>query len=443
MYDINHVPVQAREGLEFINFQKDTFYKELVNELDRQLKENSKLTEVDALLKIMETYTGFKNITLVLHEDVMMSLAVDTGYFLPNHVLNNRMVDELINPKDSTVFKMLKKKNTDFLKGEVDLTTGKVSGCFSDLEITIYCPTTYGHAFSEKVRPKNNMSDAEVLAVFLIHELGHPFSMCYLSVEEYKKNFTSYCALNLMTNEKRGKEQITILLEACEVLDIKPSKDKIKLLESNNDVESKIAYLETEYVAKVRSKSLSVGVSEMTSEVMADIYAMRMGAGQNAVHAISLFKRVGEQKDLTLLGLTICAELTSLVSVVPGVYTMLTILSGFMRFSRNISGDYDTDERRMDEMLRQSILQIREDKSLSAKDKLTIISNIDELRKKSLATRLASADALNPVQHTVRRFMYNLLTRGDFSKREFEHYTRTLAVHELSLLEHKFANMIA
>lgn len=440
MYDINHVPVQAREGLEFINFQKDTFYKELVQELDRQFKENNKLTDSESLLKIMETYTGFKNITLVLHEDIMMNLAVDTGYFLPNHVLNNRMTDEFINPKDSTVFRTLKKKNTDLLKGEVDLTTGKVSGCFSDLEMTVYCCTTYEHAFTEAIRPKG-MTDAELFAVFLMHELGHAFSMCYTAAEEYKKNIVSHCALALMTKEKRSKEQTIVLLEACDVLDIKPSKDKIKLLESSDDVESKIAYLETTYINDVRSKSLSMGVPAMTSEVMADVYAMRMGAGQNALKAISMFKKVGEKQDLSILVLSICAGLTNFYPVVPGIYTALVVISGLTRFGRNVSGDYDTDERRMDEMIRQSIIQIREDKSLGNKDKLEIISNIDELRKKTLATRIASADALNPVQHAVRRFVYGLLTHGDFSKREFEHYTKTLASHEVSLLEHKFANL--
>ena len=189
----------------------------------------------------------------------------------------------------------------------------------------------------------------------------------------------------------------------------------------------------------------------MTSEVLADTYAIRMGFDKGllaGLHSLYVTNKISIRNGSFALG----AIMTSIVAIsnlhiavaigsvsIPILGAMFLTLSSILwtmgYFNSKVSGTYNTDQRRFEDAIRQLIAKVKVDKEMNDLDKKELINLIDESLKIN--------EQLKPVFNGTAfgRFTGWLVAGADFKNREFEHYTQALANNEISLLGAKLSNL--
>lgn len=434
-------------GMEFLEWQGSSFYDELTAYLGENISPmgvlSSSVFEKGSHLKdIIKKYTGFANIKLFALQEG--NLAVDSGYMAPNAILNNQGLDKWLDHTNTTLYRWFKNSKDDVFKGHIDYNTGKVSGAFSELPFGIYINVNLHHTFKPSLLKKFNVTLPSVLAGAIVHEVGHMFTGCMLVHDTIKDNMLLKAGLRFYKEAKTTEERITIIKDTRKLLDIKEKDGSLEEVAKSSDENAYILYYNQMIKRRNNNRALSLGVTEMTSEVLADMYAIRMGCHEGAMNAISLLVSTGILLPLIgnfLLTALMVAVFTAYFGAAVGVAffvggTFSAIVTFFSYFSIGYSGIYNANHRRLDDGVRQLIAKLKEDKNLDPKGKVDLINQLDKL--------MVLLKEVTPwYENTfVRRFMGRVMQLSDFKYVEIEHFTSTIQNHEVIILGHKLEQIV-
>lgn len=433
-------------GTEFIDFQNNDFY----NEMCRIIKEHTRVADgrtrleesvTDELLKTIREYTGFVNITFKFSENG--NLYVDTGYFAPGHVLNNAGVDRLLKATQTTLYRWYTENKEKVFKGGVSYSTGKVFGAFCTIPIELGININMDDYFPADKVKKWGVPIEGMLAGAICHELGHAWSGCMMLMTVLEDNLVAQTALQFYRGAKRPDERVVVLKDAATLLGMKPGQqdELLEFAKSEGD-EAFMMYFTKMTAQRNNQRALSVGVTQMTSEVVADMYAIRMGCDKGIVAAIGvltdrgvivnvmdnfLISCVAAMYSAYIVALFATITGISLQAVIPALFISFFLTSILTYFSRGYSDVYNADHRRMEDAMRQLIAKLKDNKKMPAPDKTKLVAEIAQL--------LEHLKTMRPwYESTVVGRMWGWIFSGsDFKLKEIEHYTQALNNNEISV----------
>jgi hypothetical protein len=433
-------------GMEFIDFQSSDFYTKLSSYLESQIDAEGFLSPESAkgIKPLIAEYTGFKNIDIKFEQSG--NLSVDTGYFSPNHVLNNDMVDELLKTTETTLYRWFTQNTDKLFRGGIDYKTGKVTGSFQTVPVTLRINVNLNQTFPKDKVGKFGIPLQGILCGAIAHELGHVFSGCMMMSTVVSDNLTAKAALRFYRTSNTEEDRVVVLKDIGALLDV-PAAKQAELQRLAQDPDDKAVFMYFDKMVSQRNmrRSLSVGVERMSSEVVADMYAIRMGCDKGIIAAISILTDHGCIQTVvnSLLTATMFTLLlfpsALMMSLGAGGIAVALMFSFFTftfvfvmdYFSKGYSGVYNADHRRFDDAARQLIQKLKEDKSAPASQKAQMVKEIDQL--------MVHAKTLRPWYEStvIHRFMGWVFSQSDFKLQEIEHYTGVVANHEVNTFSHK------
>lgn len=438
-------------GLEFINFQSTDFYRKMSTSLESQIGPDGALSKeaIPGIKTLIEEFTGFKNVDLKFSSGG--NLSVDVGYFSPNHVFNHQLADELMKPTQTTLYRWFTQNKDKVFKGGIDYTSGKVLGSFQTLPVTFRINPNLKATFPADKVKKFGVPLAGILTGAIAHELGHVFSGCMMLLTVASDNLYLKSALRYYREAKDITDRVVVLKDVASLLDVPAAKQgELQKLAQDQDDKTLFLYFDKLIAQRNMRRSLSVGVEAMSSEVVADMYAIRMGCDKGVIAAIGIMVDQGcIQTTLdslliaaatTLLALPAWLALTAPLGMA-GAFFMAMVFYMFIfvlnYFSKGYSGVYNADHRRFEDAVRQLIQKLKEDDKMPMAEKNALSDEVQQL--------LAHANWLRPWYEStvIHRFMGWVFSQADFKAQEVEHYTSVIANHEVNTISVKLARLKA
>lgn len=446
---------QDRAGMEFIDFQTTRFYNALSACVEKYIAVGASGNVLGQgfskeVLPIIEEFTGFNNITIKYESQG--NLAVDTGYFSPKNVLNNEYADTLLNTTKTTLYRWFAENKVKLFNGTVDYKSGKVTGSFKTIPVNMHINVNLDVIFEPTLVLKTGVPLSGMLAGVIAHELGHVFGGCMMLHTATSDNLVAKAALRHYRAAESTEDRVVVLKDTAAILEVDPAKlAELQTIAKSDSNNSFLLYWNKLTVQRNSRRSLSVGVERMSSEVVADMYAIRMGCSKGVIAAIS--SMVDRGAITTVVNslyaatvLTIVAEfLFAPILLALGSFTGCIMFSGVVfsvifiadYFSKGYSGVYNADHRRFDDAIRQMLARFKEDSRISTAEKAELTKEIDQLLELG-KTYKPWYD--NTVIYRTVGWIFN---GGDFKKQEIEHYTQVLNNHELTLMSSKLAALKA
>jgi hypothetical protein len=445
----------SRAGIEFIDFQTTRFYDILSTAVEKNitLVNGKSVLGKDVakdILPIIEEFTGFKNITVKLEEKG--NLAVDTGYFSPHHVFNNEGTDQLMGITKTTLYRWFAENKVKLFKGSIDYSTGKVSGSFATIPVNLHINVNLSVPFEPEKVAKYGVPIHGIIAGAIAHELGHVFGGCMMIYTAASDNLVAKAALQFYKKAEREEDRVMVLKDTASILELDPAKiAELQAIAQNPNEEAFVLYWNKLTVQRNSRRSLSVGVERMSSEVVADMYAIRMGCDKGIIAVISAFIDIGAITHV-VNSLISAALFTIIIEMLmtPGIALTLaagggilpfTIFSGCLfttlfvceYFSKGYSSVYNADHRRFEDALRQMVAKIKEDKGVGSAEKAELVKTVDQMLELNKKFKPWYDNTV------IQRAMGWVFNGGDFKLQEIEHYTQVLSNHELNVFAVKLA----
>lgn len=420
-------------GLEFMDFQNKDFYNQMVDLLSPVIANNTLHEIPEQLNECIAKYTGFKNITFHLVE--WGNVGIDTGFMSPFNIFNNKDIDIVLPKSQTTLFRWFKENKKNLLKGTIDFSTGKVGGDYSTLPMNIYI-NKHVSEYMRGVKPEE-LSGA--LATTFAHELGHGFSAVMGIHQSMVNNIAIRAMLHFMSDSKYGQATVGVVKDTLGILEVDKSlyRDIEKMI-TDDDKEAALIYVSKLKANQDQMNTRSLGVKEMNSEVIADLYAVRMGCDKHMVNHLkglhlSLAKKItflwfpwlAMTSILTIIGVPVLAAATG--ASVGVIYLALA--------STLLSSEYNTDYRRLLNIFQEQIQRVKSDKFLSPKEKAEYVRMVNE-----------AVQVLKEVkpffEDTGMQRLIGWLNEGDnFKQQQLEHYTQIVANNQMTLLNEQIQQL--
>lgn len=439
------------DGLEFIEFQKSDLYRKLSEHIKSFIDEDNKLDQKCAagIKALLKEHTGFSNIKITFKPEGNFN--VDVGFFSPNHVINNQFVDDLLKVNETTLYRWFSKNKDKIFKGSIDYKTGKVDGSFAEVPVIMNINPDLNQTFPKDKVAKFGVPLEGVVAGAIAHETGHIFGACMMLQTNASDNVLAKAALMHYRGANK-EDRVVVLKDIASVLDMKvPKQDELESLAGQEGDETIFLYFNKMISQRNTSRSLSVGVSKMSSEVVADMYAIRMGCDKGVIAAIAILTDHGcittVLNSLIVAGLltTLFTGNLTIIALILGapvaptfamVGTFFSVMFFIDYFGRGYSGVYNADHRRMDDALRGLIAKFKDDKNIDSNQRKELVLEIEKL--------LVLNNKLKPwfANTAIYRAVGWLFSGSDFKAQEVEHYTQVLSNHELNLFSHQLKQVV-
>lgn len=433
--------LNAVDGFEFMDFQKPTVYKGLVEILNRVCKREA---DGDVVLKwndnAIATFEDFildsTGILVKVNDDNSVgNAAIEAGYFSPNNLLNIEGLDAWYDAKHTNVAQAMKTLRVDILKGWVDTSTGKVGGDFSKIQFNLWVQGYIDSFMKTKKLEKFNVTPAEAIAGIVLHELGHAFTAFVFAFQSALDAIFPLAAVRMAVNAQGENQRAQIIKDSLKAMECseKIKDSDLHLLETSEGIS---LFFDKALENRNLRRTLSLGVTSRSSESFADIFAVRMGAGRPLIAAIASMQR----EMPTFIRVFMSAYLFVIYAAwfntgvgAAAVITYNTIISLLELTDRLVpDSSYDSPYRRLRAMLREMISEIQSTDYLTPIDKKRTINNCKELAKKI-------EDEKSLLESTaVQRTLGWLCSGSDFRAQDFEHHTQDLMAHEISLYKDYF-----
>lgn len=450
MFGIDFLRQGKLSGLEFMDFVTNNFADELTAAIEPHVTINRADETVlngsvgDAILPIIEKYTGFKNITIEMMD--VANFMVDVGYLSPGNILNIQGIERWYDVTASTLSQWYSKNKSKIFKGTIDYRTGKVDGSYSELPIKLFLGRPVGDIFKKSEVQKLNISVAEMIAACIAHEMGHCFAACSTIDTIANDNFVIRGALSALGAATTKEKRVTVIRNASTLLsaDIESRDNLEAMAEKEDGVNDIIIYFNALISRRNSRRALSMGVEQMSSEVLADMYAIRMGFDRGITATLKIFAQgrvAGIFQSTGIMSLLLSMMLLQLLPVAPLLY-LIMLAGGFLTSFifiygvMSYSNDYNSPFRRFEDAIRQMIAKLKET-DMPAKDKLAFAERA--------AVLLKQCEELRPIiaGTVVDRMLGRLMQGSDFKYQEFEHFTQVIANNEMEILNVKIANLSA
>ena len=411
-------------GLEYLDWQnKSSVFNELKTVLEDAF--NPTLKVFDFNRNVRAALSGIIKNNLQMNVDIVagdVGPAVDTGYVIPGSVLNNRGIEDWYGKQYSKFAEAFKDLKKNVIKGYADPKTGKLEGDYRLIPFSIFLDGGLFTAKMEERLLKYGSTAPEAYAAFILHECGHIFSTLLYVSSKILDNAIVAQATKMYLKESDKSKRTTILKEASAELGAIGDVPTTDL-----DEDGVVIYFSKNIVNRDYRRSLSLGVATMTSEVLADAYAARFGAGHHLVSGLAA---------LGFVSLWDSVKVTALIALIftlfTGVSFMFLFTIGMIGFwtgyhSAVIVGDiYDSPYRRLKTILRDSITEIQTSGSTGAEK----LKGIEALRKMD---KIVEENKTFYESKAYQRLIGWMLNGSDFRKNDFENYTADLISTRLSL----------
>jgi len=449
MFGIDFLRQGKLSGLEFMDFQLNNFAQELAAAIEPHVTERDGEAILngsvgDAILPLIQKYSGFSNITVEMMD--MANFMVDVGYMSPNNILNIKNIEDWYDVTSSTLSQWYSKNKSKLFKGSIDYRTGKVEGAYAELPIKLFLGRPVGQIFKKADVQKLKISVAEMTAACIAHEIGHCFAACSTIDSVANDNFVIRGALGALGAANTKEKRVTIIRNASTLLsaDIE-SRDNIEAMAEKEDgVNDIILYFNALISRRNTRRALSLGVDQMSSEVLADMYAVRMGFDRGITATLKIFAqgRVASIFQSTgVMCLLVSVAFIQLLPVAPLVYMIFLAGSFLASFvfvygMLSYSGDYNSPFRRFEDVIRQMIAKLKET-DMPTKERLEFAERAALLLKQCAELRPIISGTV------IDRTLGRLMQGSDFKYQEFEHFTQAIANNEMEILNIKIANLSA
>lgn len=422
----------AGAGLEFLNRVKNsTFFKDLSFIIAKYINREGAIiegakVEID---KCIWEHTGIQVKTTLLDEGNMFT---DAGFISPGNLLNNPNIEDFLTSKCSTIGEAYDVLVSKVIRGTIDPENGRVSGDYSEVKFKLGINYNISEFIDLDVVAKFKASIEDIVAAIILHEVGHMFFGLYFINRDTIDYLIQTYSIEMIQKAPTEKEKVAIFNDTSNLLDMEGVK--VKELESLDADEVVIAFQKGLMNRNYR-RTLSLGMSEMTTENLADAFSIKMGAGHSlAIGLRSLYVKTN-RKLLSDLWVCLRFRLLSLLIPIIGIYfyvrflfsTFFLILQSLFVFkNKMVSGTYNTDYRRIKEILNQEIADFSKSE-FDQKEKVKVIKTIKDIEK--IAEEQKSFYEGTAVQRTIGW----ICSGSDFKKREFENYSNDLLNHKLTI----------
>lgn len=261
---------------ESIDFQSGMFGKELEAVIKSIKDDGVKTKDLQAceqkkiLQSIIQKHTGL-NINLILDTEQIACVYLPTVH--RNHLFYYNEYRHLYELKDSmAIFKTIKEIKQ---KNTVNLSTSKVTGIFSKLEVDIHLQV---NSFLEhKMRPNQ-------ITAILLHEIGHLFTYYEYITRQHSTNQVLAGVLRSVFNGDSIKEREFVFEQAGILMggDKNTFKDIVK--QDDTRVISTVVY--SKHVEMMKSELGTDSYDYTACEQLADQFATRHGYGRPLIEAL-------------------------------------------------------------------------------------------------------------------------------------------------------------
>lgn len=422
------------DGQEFMDYQKGDLFKDLAKMLEKSLIQEGNNWYLDRegdgpedLEKVIMEHTG---ILIELNSMQVQNAAVDAGFINPGNVLNIKGIENFMSAKDSSIGQTFKRLKADVLKGWVDTSTGKIGGDFSKVKFSLYLNDYINSFIRHKVIERYKVTMPQALAAIIVHECGHVFTGFLHVYRSVIDPIVTTTAIRLIVDGKLyGKERVEIVKEAFKVMDVGQKVDESAIADFTGD--EFIVYFNKATGTRDTRRTLSLGTQDRSSEIYADLYAVRMGCPKSLVAALAALPDqsgiLGIAWLYNMLG--ICAAILVChgpLAVICGANSIFLVLTYFASFL-SPNDTYDSPYRRVKTILRDYVVRLNGSKEVDPKTKAQMLKDAKELEQ--------IVDDSKPfLEGTwVQRTIGYIFNGSDFRAQEFEHYTDELVGHTLSL----------
>ncbi|QAU04338.1 hypothetical protein [Vibrio phage 2 TSL-2019] len=420
-------------GLEFMDFQSRDFFNEMVA-LFEPVVQDGQLTELPmGVHEVIKKYTGFENLNFNLID--YGNLAIDAGYVSPGNILNSKDIEYFLPKGQTNLYRWFTQNQSNLMRGTIDFKTGKVGGAYATMPFEIYI----NHDLTSFMNKETDLDMAEQLIAFITHELGHAFSGVFSIHRFLMDSYAITSAVHFMSNQSHGQTEVAIYKDALRLMEIdeKQVKDLKKIAESG-DSEVIVTSLTKLSQQRTQMNSRSLGVDLMNAEVLADVYAIRMGCdkaliegtkGLNDVSGMELFMGTLMSGVVTAM---ITASCIPILGFIVGAFLLGMALTSFMYFSMTMVADiYDTPYRRILNMFQEQIQRLKQAKNLSDSDKRKAIRDLEKNLKIVQEAKPFFEDT------GMQRLLTWMFSEGSPRYDALEHYTKIMLNNEMTLVNNK------
>lgn len=420
-------------GLEFMDFQSRDFFNEMVA-LFKPVVQDAQLTELPmGVHEVIKKYTGFENLNFNLID--YGNLAIDAGYVSPGNILNSKDIEYYLPKGQTNLYRWFTQNQSNLMRGSIDFKTGKVGGAYATMPFEIYI----NHDLTEFMPKKSDLDMTEQLVGFITHELGHAFSGIFSIHRFLMDSYAITSAVHFMSNQSHGQTEVAIYKDALRLMEIdeKQVKDLKKIAECG-DTEVIVTSLTKLSQQRTQMNSRSLGVDLMNAEVLADVYAIRMGCDKALIEGTKGLNEVSGMELLmgTLMGGVITAVVTAscipILGFIAGAFLLGMAFTGFMYFTTTMVADiYDTPYRRILNMFQEQIQRLKQAKNISDSDKRKAIRDLEKNLKVVQEAKPFFEDT------GMQRLMTWMFSEGSPRYDALEHYTKIMLNNEMSLVNSK------
>ncbi|UOX39615.1 SDR family oxidoreductase/putative virion structural protein [Aeromonas phage ZPAH34] len=430
-------------GLEFMERVAPTMFKKLEDFFAPLVK------EIDGAVRLVMNKNDYKDLnTIVFAESGVLvnsrspepgepELAIDSGYILPNHLMNSKLVEDYYSAQHSSVAMAMRTFKTDILKGWVDTKTGRIGGDFSKVKFELLVGGSIDRYFFKELHEKYKVPYHSAIAVFICHEIGHVFTHFLTIQSQCFDTVSCYVTSRLAANAKTGIDRYNIIKDFGKETG---TETPVKKEDLEGLDETALNVMVTKFINDRNTRrTLSLGVYTRLSETYADIYALKVGCPKTLVVALSSLTDfpipLGKLFSIGGVATATLFFISPPVGIYVGVHVAaLSIIFGLCKLSYTleINNEYDSPYRRAKNVLRVYAAEINNKKEISVKEKTELLKKAREMEK--------ILDEVKPYFEgtSVQRVMNWLEFGTDFKARDFEHFTQELLSHNLSLYTQYF-----
>ena len=357
-------------SLEFMQFQNDSFFKDLTNCIN-VIRRDDALSTVTVFKSGIEDVI-FKRLGMRVEIRLVNDPVPNASFSIPpldkNHIFIKALTDCADNDYGKFISYFSDKKARI---GLVDIDKIKVGGVFSTIPVHI---TIHSGHFNEV------FSDEEIASTIL-HELGHSFSYFFYLLHSSLCSFVSAATASRVAGAKGDAERVIILENGYRIMGLDNVAIRSHLTQTPEQID---ASMQTLYIDSTSNDLRSVtgyGMYEIrAAEQLADWFAAKFGA---ALPSTTCQEKLYRTSRMIALNNTFKSRTSIFSAMIYGaIYISMTI--PFPKFFSEVFRDdtislYDKDDDRI-KLLRQNLIDTIKDVKLPDLARVDMLKQIDEIK---------------------------------------------------------------
>lgn len=258
---------------------------------------------------------------------------------------------------------------SDTLRGQIDLTSGRVSGVFSNL--------TVGGVLGTGLWSFAKLTAAEVAAI-LLHELGHVFTFFENLTRTMTENMILATAIQGMNRTQDRKERLELVQQVSRSLDVPFDKPESVATMKGETFATLVIKKKVDQLASATGSAV---YDLRGAEFSADQWATRQGAGRALVEALDKIYVVFGEGHRRSLGENVALDIVTtlaaiVVSIIPPVGIFIATLTFIYFTVADVEGKQYHDPLERVVTVRKDLIQSLKQKDLTEESRKAILNDI-------------------------------------------------------------------